>query len=367
MGPLSGFTIGVTADRRATEQIQLLRGRGATCIHGPVIETHPVEIDGSVEKATIELLDDPPDVVVIMTAIGLRAWLGVAATAMLGERVFEMLMGTSIVCRGPKATGAAVAEGLDVDWSAGGSTGREVLEHVLARGADGLRVAVQLDGSTDMWLVDALEAAGAEVVPIRIYRWTVPADTAPAESLIRSVAKGQVDAVTFTARPAVRNFASIAEGLGLWDDVLAATADNVMVMCVGPVCASAAADVGMQVAASPERYRLGSMVHDLTARFADEVTEFILLGSTVELRGRLVVIDGVASAELSDRERRLLAVLASRPGAVHSKRDLLLAVWGTGGDTHTVEVTVGRLRQRLGPVGEGLETVFRRGYRLAPV
>src|SRR4029079_12827743 len=38
--PLAGFTIGVTADRRADEQIQLLERKGATVLHGPTITTH---------------------------------------------------------------------------------------------------------------------------------------------------------------------------------------------------------------------------------------------------------------------------------------------------------------------------------------
>ena len=69
---------------------------------------------------------------------------------------------------------------------------------------------------------------------------------------------------------------------------------------------------------------------------------------------------------LSDRERGVLEVLAERPGAVQSKAALLKAVWGGGeNDEHVVEVTVGRLRQRLGTAGLAVETVVRRGYRLA--
>ena len=34
-GPLTGFTIGVTACRRADEQIELLERKGATVLHGP--------------------------------------------------------------------------------------------------------------------------------------------------------------------------------------------------------------------------------------------------------------------------------------------------------------------------------------------
>jgi uroporphyrinogen-III synthase len=40
-------------------------------------------------------------------------------------------------------------------------------------------------------------------------------------------------------------------------------------------------------------------------------------------------------------------------------------VWGEVGDEHVVEVTVARLRRRLGAAGGGIETVVRRGYRLA--
>ena len=37
--PLEGYTIGVTADRRASEQAELLRRRGARVIDGPTIAT----------------------------------------------------------------------------------------------------------------------------------------------------------------------------------------------------------------------------------------------------------------------------------------------------------------------------------------
>jgi uroporphyrinogen-III synthase len=59
-------------------------------------------------------------------------------------------------------------------------------------------------------------------------------------------------------------------------------------------------------------------------------------------------------------------VLLEKPGAVHHKRALLERVWGDGeSDEHVVEVTVGRLRQRLGSAGAGIETVIKRGYRLS--
>jgi two-component system response regulator VicR len=52
---------------------------------------------------------------------------------------------------------------------------------------------------------------------------------------------------------------------------------------------------------------------------------------------------------LTHREFELLAYLASRPGVVYTRDQLLLQVWGTDytGDDRTVDVTVRRLREKL--------------------
>jgi DNA-binding winged helix-turn-helix (wHTH) protein len=55
-------------------------------------------------------------------------------------------------------------------------------------------------------------------------------------------------------------------------------------------------------------------------------------------------------------------VVATR--AVVPEATLLRRVWDGSGDEHAVEVTVARLRRRLGPAGAALCTVPRRGYRL---
>src|SRR5690606_10463978 len=112
----------------------------------------------------------------------------------------------------------------------------------------------------------------------------------------------------------------------------------------------------------------GSMVQHLTTWFAGRDRILELAGIPVRLQGRMVTVDGGEPVRLTERERGVLEVLAAKPGAVHSKRSLLRAVWGgVEPDEHVVEVTVGRLRQRLGPAADGIETVVRRGYRLTPV
>ena len=53
---------------------------------------------------------------------------------------------------------------------------------------------MQLDGSEDRDVLERLQAAGCDVVPVPIYRWTLPLDTAPALRLIPGLEVSVLDA-----------------------------------------------------------------------------------------------------------------------------------------------------------------------------
>jgi uroporphyrinogen-III synthase len=78
-----------------------------------------------------------------------------------------------------------------------------------------------------------------------------------------------VDAVTFTAQPAVHNLFRIAGDLGLRDELRAALNGPVVASCVGPVCATAAVEEGVNTSIWPDPPRLVAMVRQLTARLRD--------------------------------------------------------------------------------------------------
>lgn len=77
----------------------------------------------------------------------------------------------------------------------------------------------------------------------------------------------------------------------------------------------------------------------------------------------------VAGSEvtLTALEFRLLMVLASHRGRVFSREALLREVWDVHAEveTRTVDVTVKRVRDKLGPAGCLIETVRGVGYRLS--
>jgi DNA-binding response OmpR family regulator len=71
---------------------------------------------------------------------------------------------------------------------------------------------------------------------------------------------------------------------------------------------------------------------------------------------------------LTPREFDLLAFLATRPGRVFSRDELLRKVWGYDylGETRTVDVHVRRLRMKLGERNRVIHTVTGAGYKLVP-
>ncbi len=365
LGPLSGFVIGVTADRRSGEQIELLARKGASVVHGATIRTHPMAEESGLAEATRAVIDDPPDITLLSTGIGVRGWFEAAESLDLGEALLDSLKRGEIFARGKKAHGAAVTAGLALGWQTPNGTSAEFLDELARRGPSDLRVAVQLDGASGAPLADAVAALGAEVVPIPVYRWTMPDDAVAAHRLLAAVVDRKVDAVTFTARPQIENLCELAESAGLLAPMVDALSSHVLPVCVGPVCAQAALDAGFAPPLVPERFRLGSMVLTLADAFRKRAMEVELAGVSVRIQGQVIVTGGEV-IRLSEREAELLHALAARFGSVVSKAQLLERVWnGRESDEHVVEVTVARLRSRLGEAGRGLETVVRRGYRLS--
>jgi DNA-binding response OmpR family regulator len=90
-------------------------------------------------------------------------------------------------------------------------------------------------------------------------------------------------------------------------------------------------------------------------------------GLRIDVGRHRVMVDG-HEIELKPREFDLLRFLASHPGQVFARNQLLASVWGLdySGDSRTVDTHVKTLRERLGDVPEQprwIETVRGVGYR----
>ena len=108
-------------------------------------------------------------------------------------------------------------------------------------------------------------------------------------------------------------------------------------------------------------------LEELLAADRAEGTVALRLGPlALDPAAHLARLDG-APLDLSRTEFALLHLLLRHPGRAFSRAYLLDAVWGEQyvGD-RAVDNAVLRLRKKLGPTGEAIETVWGVGYRLRP-
>jgi uroporphyrinogen-III synthase len=363
LAPLAGYTVAVTAARRAEEIGGLLERRGATVLHAPALRIVPLADDTDLHEATLDLIGTPPDTVVATTGIGFRGWMETAEGWGEADRLRDALAQATLLARGPKATGAIRAAGLRELWSPASESSAEVLQRLLSEGPlHGRRIAVQLHGEPLHDFTDALRHAGATVIPVPVYRWTAPLDVAPLDRLLEAITAGVVDAVTFTSALAATGLLSRAAERGQHDGLVSALRGQVAAACVGPVTAGPLLDHGIP-ATWPERYRVGALVRHVTEVLAARADVLTVAGHQLEVRGSAVVVDG-SLRPVPPGPMAVLRALARRPGRVVLRADLLAELPGGGADEHAVEAAIARLRSSLG-APKIVQTVVKRGYRLA--
>ncbi|CAM5594219.1 hypothetical protein SMICM304S_07343 [Streptomyces microflavus] len=243
---------------------------------------------------------------------------------------------------GPRSRGPFRAAGLTEAWSPGSESMAEVLDRLLGEGVEGRRIALQLHGEPLPGFIESLQAAGAEVIGVPVYRWMPPQDIAPLDRLLDATAARGLDAVTFTSAPASAWFPGPRGGPRAPPGDLGALRDDVLAACVGPVTAlplqaRSIPTVSPNASASARSSSWSAPTSPPTARVLP------VAGHRVEIRGHAVLVDDELRA-VPPAGMALLHTLARRPGWVVARADLLRALPGSGTDEHAVETAMARLR-----------------------
>ncbi|WP_251840852.1 uroporphyrinogen-III synthase [Oceanitalea stevensii] len=359
---MAGCTVLVTADRRKEELGAALGRRGAQVRYAPALSMVPHVDDDRLHAATLALLDDPPDVVVVTTGIGFRSWIEAADAHGIADLLLAVLAGARIVARGPKARGAIQAAGLTADWVAESESSAEIADLLLGEGVAGLRIAIQHHGAGADGLDVVLAEAGAAVASLVVYRWGPPPDPDALHASVLAAAAGEIDAVVFTSAPGAEAWLGAAEEQGLGAPVVERFRDGMVAAAVGPVTARPLERRGV-TPLQPDRGRLGALVRCLVAHYEHaETVALATVAGPLQIRSRLAVLDGEV-LPLSPSSLEVLRVLASRRGEVVTRDELLAALPGASCDPHAAEVAVARLREAAGR-RDLVRTVVKRGYRL---
>ena len=230
---------------------------------------------------------------------------------------------------------------------------------------------MQLHGATDEWdpfpeFLDELRAAGAEVVPIRVYRWRPAPRDGEFDQLVARHRRAQVRRGELHLGTRGRGDADARREMGIEDGVLTALRTDVHAMCVGPVTARPLVRLGVPTSA-PERMRLGALARHITDELPLLRSRTVrVAGHRLEIRGTCVLVDGAVKS-LSPAGMATIRAWPTGPARWCRGRDLLRALPGTrhrhprGGDSGAAAANcVGRQEHRLDSGQAGLPAGRRR-------
>lgn len=267
---LQGLRIISFESRRAKEMAELIRRHGGEPTVAPSMREVPLSENGAPRELFQEIEAGQIDLVILLTGVGTRTMVEAAAIHYSRERIVALLGSVTVLARGPKPVAALKELGLQPALTAPEpNTWKEVLA-VLDSNLElkGKRVAVQEYGITNQELVSSLEARGAKIARVPVYRWALPNDIAPLKAAIREIKSGKADIVIFTSATQVENVFQVAQQDGSVADLPQALARTLLVS-IGPVCSEAIARVGLKPDFEPEHPKMGFMIGELAQHGRD--------------------------------------------------------------------------------------------------
>ncbi len=239
----------------------LIRRHGGTPWSAPAVSEEPVDL-GEAGRAAIRLLaEDQFGVVVLLTGSGTDRLMRVCEAAGCADDVRRALANRIVVARGPKPVFALRQHGLIAhNWALEPHTTRELLDVLDKVSVLGRRVLIVDAGDRTPEPARTLVERGARVVELQVYRWTLAPDNASrlAET-VDAIAAGQIDAVLFTSQVQVRHVLAAANPDSS-SRAFSNAQSRVVVGTVGPTCANALRERGIEPDIVPAHSRMGHLV-----------------------------------------------------------------------------------------------------------
>ncbi len=257
----AGLRVAALESRRADDMARLIQRHGGEPFVTPSMREVPLGENAAAIDFAHRLITGEIDCVIFLTGVGFRHLLAVVERGVDRQRYLNALADIVTVARGPKPVAAMKEVGLvPTHRVPEPNTWRDILttidQHLRITNQC---VAVQEYGISNPSLVAGLEARGARVVTVPVYKWDLPEDTAPLESNVRAVAAGNRDVILFTSAHQVTNLLRMAERIGLCDDLLRRMR-SMAVCSIGPTTSEMLREHDLPVDLEPEHPRMGQLV-----------------------------------------------------------------------------------------------------------
>ncbi|MGA2409382.1 MAG: uroporphyrinogen decarboxylase [Candidatus Binataceae bacterium] len=289
----NGLRVVAFESRMAAETRALIERHGGRATVAPSMREVPLEDNHAALDFGARLLDGGFDCAIFLTGVGTRELFRVIETRYQRAEVIAALGRIMTVARGPKPVAALRELGFKPTIVVPEpNTWRELLAEVAGKlGSDGKRIAIQEYGVTNRDLLAGLEARGAIVTVVPVYRWTLPENREPLREAIKMIAGGAADVVLFTSATQVTNVVQVAEAEGI-GEALRAGFKRAVVASIGPVCSQELRNRKIEVDLEPVHPKLGHLVKEAAARAA---------GIIAAKRPHPVQVTGRAATDASSR------------------------------------------------------------------
>lgn len=268
-----GLSVLLFESRRSREMADLVSTFGGRPISAPAVREVAIDSNHDARAFVDALIRDEFDIVILLTGVGTRALLDVAASVGARDEFVSALARTKLVARGPKPQ-AVLRELKIAPWVTvpEPNTWRELIEALDAKiaelamsGPHGWlsvrRVAVQEYGTSNTDLLEALAARGARVTQVPVYRWELPEDTGPLRAGVEAIARGEVDVAMFTTSIQVVHLLQVAESMGCGEAVRNALRRTV-VASIGPSTTAELRRHGLDADMEPSHPKMGFLARE---------------------------------------------------------------------------------------------------------
>jgi uroporphyrinogen-III synthase len=267
----NNLTVLVLESRRSREMATLVTTYGGTPVVAPALREVPIQANTPALNFAEALIRGEFDLLVLLTGVGTRALLEVVDGAGRRDAFVEALGKTKIAVRGPKPL--AVIRELGIPpWvlAPEPNTWHELLAAIDATGTSlkELKVAVQEYGTPNQDLLSGLEARGARVTPVPVYRWALPEDVEPLREAVRAVAAGMIDVVLVTTATQIVHLFQVAAAMHQ-EDALRKGFQHVVLASIGPTSSEELRQRGLMIDLEASHPKMGQLVRDAAERAAD--------------------------------------------------------------------------------------------------
>jgi uroporphyrinogen decarboxylase len=267
------MTVAAFESRRAEEMAALIQNFGGVPLVAPSVREVPLSENSAAFAFAEKLFAGEVTAVICMTGVGTRTLLDALQTRWTRAEIVKAFAQTTVMARGPKPIKVLREWAIPVTIAVPEpNTWREVLleldQNPRGFALAGSRIAVQEYGISNLKFLEELRQRGAEVMPVPVYRWTLPEDLGPLRNAVNAIVAGKVHATLFTNATQVYHLLEVAGQMGCRDDVRAKMRSTV-VGSIGPACTEALLACGIPVDMEPQHAKMGALVHEAAERIVE--------------------------------------------------------------------------------------------------